>query len=263
MSQRGVIDSQMEELVEHLQQFQFADGTSLTFAQLLSQVQSSGTEQDVTNPDGTTTAYAFDLGSGSIYYAKTLNTNSQPVQDYYLNADGSTRTDSFSYYQTQAYDTQVRTAASGATTTLSNYYELSSDGSYTDDWGSSDGSYGTYWWNASTQSYVENWTDTNGTTWTDDYQYASGGSPGSTGVSFTETYNDSSGDQGTRQYNASTGVTSVTWYSAATGTTTTGTVSDSGFIGLQNDGVLTNYQPDPSFFNPATSPTFQNFLAGH
>ena len=81
-------------------------------------------------------------------------------------------------------------------------------------------------------------------------------------MSFTETYSDSGGDQGTRQYDASTGVTTVTWYSAATGTIT-GNVTDSGFIGLQNDGELTNTQPDLSFFSPAVSPAFQNFLAGH
>jgi hypothetical protein len=45
--------------------------------------------------------------------------------------------------------------------------------------------------------------------------------------------------------------------------TITGTVTDSGFIGLQNEGELTNTQPDLSFFNPTVSPAFQSFLAGH
>jgi hypothetical protein len=81
-------------------------------------------------------------------------------------------------------------------------------------------------------------------------------------VSFTETYTDSNGDQGTRQFDASTGIVNLSWDSSATGTET-GTTTDSGFIGLQNDGELTNTQADPSFFNPAVSSAFQNFLAAH
>ena len=411
-----------------IQQFGFVGSSGLSFAQLVSQVQSSGTEQDVTNADGTTTAYGFnaDWGpNGPVYYAKLLSAQGQLTQQYILNADGTTQTDNYAYGTDGSYsDTEVQTTAAGvATTTVTdidaqgdqtstlttypngstdyvtydsqgrhateiqtdasgatsdstysynsdgsfsvtavdtpagggatttvvsdvdsqgnlvstlqtnpdgsteydswndqgqplsevntaadgssnsttwaynadgsyttteletpvggapattevvsydssgnelndNSYTPGTNGSYSDDWTKPDGSSGGYWWNSSTQEYQASWNDSNGTTWTDDYQYASGGSPGSTGVSFTETYSDSSGDQGSRQYDASTGATTVTWYSATTGTIT-GTVTDSGFIGLQNEGELTNTQPDLSFFNPTVSPAFQSFLAGH
>ena len=408
-----------------IQQFEFADGSSLTFAQLLSQMQSSSTEEYVTNTDGTTTVYDFNTGWGPVYVGATLNVQGQLAQDYYLYADGSTETDSITYNTDgSSADTQVQTTAAGVATTtvvdsdaqgnetssLTSYpggstdyvtydsqgrhateietssngatadstYSYNSDGSftattidtpagggvpttvvqgidsegnlvsslqtnpdgsteydswndqgqhlsevdtaadgssnnttfsynadgsfittevetpaggtpvttevvgydssgnelndnsytpgtngsYTDGWSKPDGSYGGYWWNSSTDEYRASSTDANGTSWTDDYQYASGGAPGSSAVSFTETYSDGAGDEGTRQYNAVTGVTAVSWYSTATGTIT-GTVSDSGFIGLQNDGELTNTQPDLTFFNPATSSTFQNFLAAH
>ena len=411
-----------------IQQFEFNDGSSLNFAQLLGQIQSSGTEQDVTNANGTTAAYAFNADGGPggpIYYGKLLDAQGQLLQQYILNSDDSSETDSYSRNADGSYsDTEVQTTAAGAVTTMvsgfdaggnavsyletdpdgsssdlswnsqgqklsevdtspdgsssnttysynadgsytatdvetpagggaattdvadvdnqgnlisylqtnpdgSNSYltwnaqgqklseaDISADGSstnteyaynadgsyttteieipgsgspattevasydssgnqlndnsftpgtngsYTDEWYKPDGSNGSYWWNSSTGEYQADWKDANGATWTDDYQYASGGSPGSTGVSFTETYSDSAGDQGTRQYDAATGATTVSWYSSAT-ETITGTVTDSGFIGLQNDGELTNTQPDLGFFNPATSPTFQNFLAGH
>ena len=407
-----------------IQQFDFAEGSDLTFVQLLSQVQSSGTEQYVSNPDGTTTVYDFNSGWGALYEDK-LNSQGQLMQEYIINTDGSIETDNYTYNSDGTYtDTQVQTpvtgagativmdfdaqgdetrslttnpdgsadqvtydgqgrrvteiqtatsgetdnstysynsdgsytvttidtpAGGGATTTVvwdvdnqgnlvgslqtnpdgsteydswndqgqklsevdtaadgasgnttysynadgsytttdvetpaggtpvttevisydtsgnelnDNSYTPGTNGSYSDEWTKPDGSYGSYWWNSSTSQYGESWSDANGTTWTDDYQYASGGSPGSTGVSFTETYSDSAGDQGTRQYDAATGVTTVSWYSAATGTIT-GVVTDSGFIGLQNDGELTNTQSDLTFFNPTTSPAFQNFLAGH
>ena len=108
---------------------------------------------------------------------------------------------------------------------IQNSYTRSSDGSYSDTWSNSSAA-GSYWWNASTEAYQESWHDSNGASWTDDYQYASGGSPGGSGVSFTETYTYSNGDQGTRQYDASTGATTLSWYSSATGTIT-GTVTDS------------------------------------
>ena len=137
-----------------------------------------------------------------------------------------------------------------------------SNSSYSDTVSLADGSSDSYWWNATMQEYQAQWVNGDGSYSTDDYKYAAGGSPGSTNVSFVESYSDSNGDQGTRQYDATTGVTSLSWYSAATGTLT-GTTTDSGFVGLQNDGESANAQHDPSFFNPAVSPSFQSFLAGH
>jgi YD repeat-containing protein len=224
--------------------------------------QSQELSSSTTYPDGSTEQVTYD-------------SQGRPVTDDVASADGSAQDVTNSYNADGSYvQTTVTTPVGGAATTAvtdydsngnrlsENVYTPSSGGSYTDSWQNQDGSYGGYWWNASTQQYQETWQDSNGANWTDDYQYAAGGSPGSTGVSFTETYTDSAGDQGTRQYNAATGVTSLTWDSSATGMLT-GTTTDSGFIGLQNNGELTNTQQDPSFFNPTVSPAFQSFLAGH
>ena len=143
-----------------------------------------------------------------------------------------------------------------------NSYTPTSDGSYTDNWSNADGSYGSYWWNASTSEYQETWYDSNGNSFTDDYQYASGGSPGAAGYSFVETYSAGDGSAGSRQYDASTGEVSLSWDSASTGQLS-GTITDSGFIGLQNEGELTNTQQDLTFFNPNVSTSFSAFLAAH
>src|SRR6185437_4669655 len=193
----------------------------------------------------------------------TLNALGQETTYDVTNYDGNGGTDDTSFAihaDGSVTSTEVATPGDGdpVTTTVSQYdggwvssnsYTPSPDGSYTDTWSHQDGSGGTYRWQAASLEYQQNWTDSNGTTWTDDYQYAVGGSPGSTGVSFTETYTDSAGDDGTRQYDASTGVTTLSWYSSATGATLTGTTTDAGFVGLQNDGALTNTLTDPSFFN--------------
>ena len=221
------------------------------------------TSKAITNPDGSTETETYDA-------------QARVVSDDITGADGSTSNSTYGYNADGSYVlTEVNTPAGGeVTTTVWNYdssgnlvsdnqYTPTAGGSYTDSWNNSNGSEGGYWWNASTPEYQATWYDaSDGVQSTDDYQYSAGGSPGTSGASFVETYSDSAGDSGTRQYNASTGITSVSWYSAATGTIT-GTVTDSGFIGLQNDGELTNTQNDPSFFNPTTSPAFQHFLAGH
>ncbi len=195
---------------------------------------------DVTNPDGSTADATYSYNADGSYTATELDTP----------ADGSAATTRVSDYDSNGDRLSV------------NAYTPSTDGSYSDNWEASDGSSGSYWWNASTREYQAFWYNSDGSYSTDDYQYAVGGSPGGSGVSFTETYTDSSGDQGTRQFDASSGITGLSWYSSATGTET-GTTADSGFIGLQNDGELTNTQHDPGFFNPAVTPAFQSFLAGH
>jgi len=141
-------------------------------------------------------------------------------------------------------------------------HSVSADGSYTDSWAIAGGSQGSYWWNSSTREYQENWYNSDGSSWTDDYQYAPGGGPANAGSFYTEAYTASDGSHGTRQFDSSSGITSVSWSSNATGALT-GTTSDSGFIGLQTDGELTNTLPDPTFFNPNVSPGFNAFLAGH
>ena len=221
------------------------------------------TSADITYPDGSTEVDTFDAQGREAAVDITSTDGSTQNYTNSYNADGS------------SVQTEVDTPAGGAATTVvrnydssgnlvsDNSYAPTSDGSYTDSWDNGDGSKGGYWWNASTVGYQATWYDASeGVQSTDVYQYSSGGSPGSSGASFVETYSDSAGDQGTRRYDASTGITSVSWYSAATGAIT-GTVTDSGFIGLQNEGELTNTQNDPSFFNPTTSPAFQNLLAGH
>jgi hypothetical protein len=210
------------------------------------------------NPDGsiTNTTYAYNddgshvetavetpVGRGATTTAVLdYNPNWNLTDQHETNADGSANDTSFSYSDDGSY-------------TATEQYTLAD--------GSSGGS-GSYWWNASTSEYQATWQNSNGTSWTDDYQFSSGGDPWSEGsLSFTETYSDSAGDVGTRHYDAATGAASVSWYSSATGETTTGTTTDAGFFGVTNDGELTNSQTDPSFFNPTVSPAFHAFLTGH
>ena len=217
---------------------------------------------DVTNPDGSTVDY-------------TYNAQDQLMSADAINADGSTSSSIYTYNPDGSYiDTVVATAtatASTSTTTeygydaeghLLNIYTPSTGGSYTDSWSSEDGSHGSYWWNASTMEYQDAWYNSDGTYWTDEYQYAAGGAPSIAGSSYKETYAASDGSQGIRQFDASSGVTSLSWYSAETGPLS-GTTADSGFIGLQNDMEVTNSSPVPSFFNPATNPALQSFLTAH
>jgi YD repeat-containing protein len=216
----------------------------------------------VRNPDGSTADYTFNPQGQLTNADTTASDGSTNDSTYVYNADGSYT------------DTVVATpAASAATTTVYGYdaqghlvsdntYVPAADGSYTDSWFNQDASHGSYWWNSSTREYQENWYNSDGTHWTDDYQYAAGGSPGSTGYSFTESYTASDGSQGTRQFDASSGVTSLSWDSALSGPLS-GTTADAGFIGLQNDGELTNTQPDPTYFNPTVSPGFNAFLTAH
>jgi hypothetical protein len=172
--------------------------------------------------------------------------------------------------------TTVATPAGGGTSTTTvddinaqgqmtnqNSYLQDANGSYADTWSNQDGNHGIYWWNASTLEYQESWQNPDGSTFTDDYRYSSGGSPGSANVSFAETYGDSHGDQGTRQFDATTGITTVTWDSAQTGSISGTSPNDSGFIGLQLEGELTNTVNDPSYFNPLASPAFSSFLTTH
>jgi YD repeat-containing protein len=233
----------------------------------------------VYHPDGSLTRTERETdgsGGGTTTFVMNFNTQIQLMSQNETDPDGTTRDSTFSYNADGSYveTTLITPSDGGAATTQVSEYDTSgarvsensltpqSGGSYLDTWEKSDGSNGNYWWNASTLEYHAGWYNSDGSYSADDYQYGTGGSPGSSGVSFTETYSDNNGDQGTRQFDASTGITSLSWYSSSTGTLT-GTTSDSGFIGLQNDGELTNSQHDPSFFNPTVNPAFQDFLAGH
>jgi Ca2+-binding RTX toxin-like protein len=247
---------------------------------------------DSTNSDGSTShAVSTNSADGSGEYSLVVTPVGGGVPDTTLidsdtqgrwtladhtHSDGST--DNFtrvyaqdgSFLQTEvgapgdgsAVTTIVQQMSAGGDQLSENAYTLQTDGSYTDFWSKPDGSGGSYWWNTPTLEYQQSGTDSNGTSWVDDYQYAAGGDPGGSGHSYTETYSASDGSSGTRQYDASTGVTSLTWDSTATGMLS-GTTSDSGFIGLQADAGLTNTQPDLSYFNPSVSPNFNAFLAGH
>jgi hypothetical protein len=132
-----------------------------------------------------------------------------------------------------------------------------------DVWTQQNGSFGTYWWNASTHQYLDAWYNSNGSFFVDEYQYGAGGTPSSTNASFLETYVASDGSHGTRLFNAATEKTTISFTSKATGTLTE-TTGATGFIGLQgSSGELTNTQPDLTFFNPAVSPVFNAFLEHH
>lgn len=232
------------------------------------------------NPDGSSTETVVATAAGASVPTTTIShfdAASNLLSQNITNPDGSTEDSTFTYNSDGSHsDTIVSTAAGASVSTTEvqqfdaqgqlinqNIYTPSADGSYTDSWSKSDGSSGTYWWNSSTLDYQENWTNSNGSSWTDDYQYAAGGSPTSTGVSFTETYSDSQGDQGTRQFNASSGITSISWDSSQTGAISGMSSSDSAFVGLQTNGELSNIVNDPTYFNPLVSPAFSAFLTAH
>jgi Ca2+-binding RTX toxin-like protein/GH24 family phage-related lysozyme (muramidase) len=141
-------------------------------------------------------------------------------------------------------------------------YTASTDGTYTDTWSKQDGTNGSYWWNASTREYQEDWHNDNGSAWTDSYHYSAGGSPAGGGGSFTESYGGGHETHGTRQSDATSGIANINWYSSAMGTVT-GTDSGAGFIGMQINLDLTNTTPDPIFINSAMSPHFEVFPAAH
>lgn len=231
------------------------------------------------NLDGTSDSTETQTAAGGAVTTIQTNYDTQenPTSVEVTNPDSSTRDTTYTYSPDGSYvESSVLTPIGGAplSTIVSQYdkysellaqnsFTPSADGSYEDDWSRADGSNGQYWWHSAGLEYQQAWANADGTSWTDEYQYAAGGSPGSTGVSFTETYTDSAGDQGSRQYNADTGVTTVSWYSSATSTNVSGAITDGGFVGLQNDGELTNTQADLTFFNPNVSSSFNAFLAGH
>jgi Ca2+-binding RTX toxin-like protein len=226
----------------------------------------SYTETDVTTPAGggasTTRVTAFDSQGRGTLVDFTYPDGSTDDSSYAYNADGSyTKTEVVTPYGGTP-TTTVSDYTAQESELSSNTYTLNADGSYTDTWSKADGSYGTYWWNASTSTYEDTWNDSNGSSWTDEYQYATGGSPGASGYSFLETYNASDGSEGSRQYDATTGAITLSWDSASTGELS-GSITDSGFVGLQNDGELTNAQEDLSFFNPNVSSSFNAFLEAH
>ena len=219
--------------------------------------------EQISNPDGSSSSQTWDTQGRTLTLDATHVDGSTDSWAYVYNADGTYT------------GTEVSTPAGGGESNTSvhqydaqgnqqseNSYAPTADGSYSDSWSKVDGSHGSYWWNASTAEYQEAWVDSNGSSWSDDYKYAVGGSPGTTGYSFVETYSASDGSHGTRQFDASTGTSSITWDSTATGSLS-GTATDSGFIGLQHDAELTNTQADPTFFNPSASPSFNAFLAAH
>jgi hypothetical protein len=206
---------------------------------------------NVTNADGShsnsMTAYNWD---GSYHQIATDT----------IAADGSQVDTTLNYNPDGSYQETVASIAANGQQLNQNTYTTSLDGSYSDSWVSQDGSHGTYGWDTSSSEYHAAWYDTNGIQWTDDYQYTAGGSPQTAGSSFLETYTSSDGSSGTRQYDASTGLASISWDSSATGFLSGTSQTAAGFVGLQNDGELTNSQSDLTFFNPAASPGFSAFL---
>lgn len=250
------------------------------------------TEEQFVRMDGFTSHTTFTWAADGSHSATTVSTpagggNSTTETDNYdssnrivgvhtTHGDGAVD-DSTITYNSDGTSTGVAVITPGdgsSTSTVVTQYDaggqvlaqnvnvLDASGSYSDQWSAQDGSHGNYWWNASLREYQEDWYNSDGSTWQDDYQYAAGGSPATGGVSFTETYQASDGSTGTRQFDASAGTTSLTWNSATTGAIS-GTTVDSGFVGLQHDDVLTNTQPDLTFFNPAVSSSFDAFLTAH
>lgn len=232
------------------------------------------------NSDGsysTTDVHTPSGGGTSTTTTQDFNAQGQIVGQQSTNVDGSTDSQTWTRSSDGSYSTtDVHTPQdSGASTTTvdsydqnnqllsQNSYTPQSGGSYSDSWSKADGSQGTYWWNSSIGEYLDSWVNSNGSSFTDEYQYSSGGSPGASGASFTETYSGSDGSSGTRQYDAATNVTTINWVSSQTGTISGTSSGDAGFIGLSQDGELTNTQTDLSFFNPNVSPVFNTLLSEH
>jgi hypothetical protein len=210
--------------------------------------------ENIVNTDGSR--------NDATYYYNWDGTYHQIAKDA-VAADGSQVDTMFNYNPDGSYQEAVVSTAANGRQLNQNTYAVAINGSYTDTWTSQDGSHGSYWWNTSSSEYQATWYDNNGTYWTDDYQYTAGGSPQTGGHSFVETYTSSDGSQGTRQYDASTGLANISWDSSAAGAVSGTSQTAAGFIGLQNDGELTNTQSDLTFFNPAASPAFSAFLTSH
>jgi|GEM_PF-5576841 len=267
-------------------------GTSTTTTQDFN-AQGQIVGQQSTEADGSTDSQTWTYNSDGSYIMTDVHTPSgggtstTTTQDFNAQgqiagrqsteADGSTDSQTWTYSSDGSYTTtDVHTPQGGgaSTTTVDSYdqnnqllsqnsYTPQVDGSYSDSWSKADGSQGTYWWNSSIGEYLDSWVNSNGSSFTDEYQYSSGGSPGVIGVSFTETYSGSDGSSGTRQYDAATNVTTINWVSSQVGAISSASSGDAGFIGLSQDGELTNTQPDLSFFNPNVSPVFNTLLSEH
>jgi hypothetical protein len=232
------------------------------------------TGEKITGPAGVTT-FTFNAKGQEVSEVET-NTNGKVILDDVTHPDGSTTDASYVYNADGSYvETVVVTPACGSGTVTTTYdvnakgkitnenaYAPGTNGSYVDTWAKQDGSFGAYWWNASTHEYLDTWHNSNGSYFVDEYQYAAGGSPSATNASFTETYSASDGSHGTRQFNATTGKTTIYYNSKSTGALSE-TTTATGFIGLQGNGELTNTQNDLTFFNPAVSPVFNALLHAH
>jgi len=221
----------------------FADGTQLTRSQLLAMAGSSVVNVDDTyNPVVTQLAQNVvantEVSAANLFTAADASgsgirlyqiSNDQASGAYFsLNGTVYSPGQAFQVAANQLSQLQYLPGASGSTDTLTvTAFDGFALGNAT--------SLSLSVMGSNTSLFQAHWSNSDGSYSTDDYQYTAGGAPGGSGMSFTETYSDSSGDQGTRQYSATTGVTSLSWYSSATGTLT-GTTSDSGFIGCRTTG---------------------------
>lgn len=209
-------------------------------------------EERISGPTGST---------DTLYQSFSNGTPPQVVMQTTSKANGYSSVKGYTYHSDGSYEEAAHISGPGGVAVSQNNLSHSSNGSYGDNWSLPDGTHGNYSWMTSSLDYQASWYDSNGTSWTDEYVFAPGGSP-ATGGSFTETFSSSDGSHGQRTYDAISGATSLVWDSSATGHLT-GQIGATGFVGLQNDDGLTNRQSDLTFFNANSSPDFAAFLAAH
>jgi Ca2+-binding RTX toxin-like protein/GH24 family phage-related lysozyme (muramidase) len=110
-----------------IRQFQFSDGTDLSFSQLLAQA--NGSAGSFRNADGTITSYNFSPGESTLYNADTFNKAGEITEIYDLNNDGSTSVETFTYDPAGDLLTENLTNLDGSTDDST--FSYNADGSYT------------------------------------------------------------------------------------------------------------------------------------
>jgi Ca2+-binding RTX toxin-like protein len=95
--------------------YEFADGSSLDFLQLISgSTPNSGT---VDNSDGSTTAYSFNAGGSTLYSAQVTNADGQLIGSSVIASDGTSSSDTYTYNSDGSYTDTIETLLPGSTVT--------------------------------------------------------------------------------------------------------------------------------------------------
>jgi Ca2+-binding RTX toxin-like protein len=202
-----------------IQQFQFSDGTDLSFSQLLAQA--NGSVGSFENVDGTTTSYSFSPGESILYSANTFNAAGQTTETYNLNNDDSTSVETFTYSGDGLLTTftTVATSAAGAITTTVDSFDAAGN-ELSDNTTNPDGSTDDLTFYASGNLLSENITNPDGST--DDTTFDAAGNE----LSEKITNPNGSTDDFTFSYNADGSCTETEVYTAAGASASTTTISN-------------------------------------